>query len=593
MLFGSHTKKIITAAIVISIVSLPVFVRAQRTEVAEADLVQAKDSFNEVWHAAAETRRKRATLQENLAAFDEKVSLAKRDVEIASKQRTTIQKSIDEKQNLIATIRGQLDAVMELRGFYQSIADTHRDSFVRFVRYVFSKNLAVSESGPVAFGFLIHHFSRPSLGESIDNALALRALLKARQQLAAHVDVLVTESKKTEEKLQSVATTLDAELDDLQNHQRTLVQTLNEKSAFIDTSWKQKQLTEAELKEVAAEAEETNARVSEIQSSLIAINEQLKRKKLDSLQEAMKKLALEQRELESKRLAFARKDEAMNLLEDAALKAYQSALKAKNTDTKLYKRLEARSLLLKNAESILEKGVIDREDIIGETRPITDAERSNLLSSVDSYRQEIALMKEGIPEKEAVDYIDAKRRAAQATEERVALQKQSNALGPKLAEVQSAMSTLAQNIDQVEREFTLGDMPPLFTWPVRGPITAGYFDVDYVKVFGVPHRAIDIAVSQGSIVHSIADGVVFAVRDGGATGFSYVLIGHRGGYASLYGQVSKFLVSKGDIVNMGQAIALSGGTPGTHGAGRMTTGAHVHLEVTKNGEHVDPRSILK
>jgi murein DD-endopeptidase MepM/ murein hydrolase activator NlpD len=105
-------------------------------------------------------------------------------------------------------------------------------------------------------------------------------------------------------------------------------------------------------------------------------------------------------------------------------------------------------------------------------------------------------------------------------------------------------------------------------------------------------RHFDIAVPQGSIVRSISDGIVYAVKDGGEKGFSYVLIGHRDGYASLYGHVSSFLVRKGDVVAPGQAIALSGGLPGTHGAGPMTTGAHVHLEITKDGVHVNPLSVL-
>ena len=68
--------------------------------------------------------------------------------------------------------------------------------------------------------------------------------------------------------------------------------------------------------------------------------------------------------------------------------------------------------------------------------------------------------------------------------------------------------------------------------------------------------------------------------------------GHRNGYATLYGHVSSFLVKKGDVVMKGQAIAFSGGTPGTHGAGPMTTGPHLHLELTKDGKHIDPRSVL-
>jgi murein DD-endopeptidase MepM/ murein hydrolase activator NlpD len=45
-------------------------------------------------------------------------------------------------------------------------------------------------------------------------------------------------------------------------------------------------------------------------------------------------------------------------------------------------------------------------------------------------------------------------------------------------------------------------------------------------------------------------------------------------------------------VSKGQVFALSGGMPGTTGAGFMTTGAHLHLEFSKNGAYVDPMKYL-
>lgn len=133
---------------------------------------------------------------------------------------------------------------------------------------------------------------------------------------------------------------------------------------------------------------------------------------------------------------------------------------------------------------------------------------------------------------------------------------------------------------------------PQFSWPVYGRRTAGFKNADYVKHFGVPHYGQDLAIDQGSPVYSAAEGVVFLVRDGGKTGYSYILIGHRGGYATLYGHVSEALVTAGQEVAVGQAIALSGGKPGTHGAGPMTTGPHLHFEVIHAGVNIDPMTVL-
>ncbi len=130
------------------------------------------------------------------------------------------------------------------------------------------------------------------------------------------------------------------------------------------------------------------------------------------------------------------------------------------------------------------------------------------------------------------------------------------------------------------------------TWPAIGRISAGFYDRSYKQYFGVDHKGIDIVASQGTPVYAASDGVVFLSRPGGARGYSYVLIGHRGGTATLYGHLSQINVSTGQDIYRGQVIGLSGGTPGTSGAGYMTTGAHIHFEVIQMGRHVDPRRVL-
>jgi len=133
---------------------------------------------------------------------------------------------------------------------------------------------------------------------------------------------------------------------------------------------------------------------------------------------------------------------------------------------------------------------------------------------------------------------------------------------------------------------------PSFNWPVYGPVSAGFMNANYKKYFGVNHFGTDIVVAQETPVAAAADGIVFIVRDGGQTGYTYILIGHRGGYATLYGHLFDTLVAPGQEVKKGDIIGLSGGKPGTHGAGPMTTAAHLHFEVIQNGTNVNPLSVL-
>jgi murein DD-endopeptidase MepM/ murein hydrolase activator NlpD len=137
-----------------------------------------------------------------------------------------------------------------------------------------------------------------------------------------------------------------------------------------------------------------------------------------------------------------------------------------------------------------------------------------------------------------------------------------------------------------------GRSVPEFIWPTVGRITAHFLDADYAEFFGIPHKAVDIAQAQGSIVRAAADGVVHYVQHGGARGYSYILIGHRGGFATLYGHMLEIHVQSGEDVHQGQTIGLSGGEPGTIGAGPMTTGAHLHFEVIQDGVHLDPITVL-
>lgn len=129
-------------------------------------------------------------------------------------------------------------------------------------------------------------------------------------------------------------------------------------------------------------------------------------------------------------------------------------------------------------------------------------------------------------------------------------------------------------------------------WPVEPEygISASFHDSEYEEMFGIPHGGTDIPVMQGTIVRAAADGIVEKVADNGY-GFNSVTIMHDG-YATLYGHVTSFLVEEGATVRQGDPVALSGGRPGTPGAGSLTTGPHLHFELFVDGARVDPQQYL-
>ncbi len=135
-------------------------------------------------------------------------------------------------------------------------------------------------------------------------------------------------------------------------------------------------------------------------------------------------------------------------------------------------------------------------------------------------------------------------------------------------------------------------VPLRLSWPLEPSegISALFHDEEYKKRFGLVHEAVDIPVLQNSEVRSAAEGIVEVLYEGDS-GYQYIIISHPGG-ATLYGHVSEFLVQQGQVVHRGDTIALSGGRPGSRGAGPLSTGPHLHLEVIRGGVHVDPLKFL-
>jgi murein DD-endopeptidase MepM/ murein hydrolase activator NlpD len=126
--------------------------------------------------------------------------------------------------------------------------------------------------------------------------------------------------------------------------------------------------------------------------------------------------------------------------------------------------------------------------------------------------------------------------------------------------------------------------------PEGRPVMAGYISSyfggrqDPFDGHEAWHRGVDFAGSAGEQVMAVAAGVV--VRAEPASGYgNLVEINHGNGYVTRYGHNQRVLVAVGDTVVRGQPIALMGST------GR-STGPHVHFEVLRNGQQINPLSFV-
>jgi len=121
--------------------------------------------------------------------------------------------------------------------------------------------------------------------------------------------------------------------------------------------------------------------------------------------------------------------------------------------------------------------------------------------------------------------------------------------------------------------------------PWSWPVTVGVVSSGFGERWGRPHKGIDIAAEEGTPVFASQGGeVVFAADSGGGYG-QLVIVKHDATWASLYAHLSAILIDEGDTVMQGAAIAEVGST------GR-STGPHLHFEIRRDGEAIDPMPLL-
>lgn len=117
--------------------------------------------------------------------------------------------------------------------------------------------------------------------------------------------------------------------------------------------------------------------------------------------------------------------------------------------------------------------------------------------------------------------------------------------------------------------------------PVMGVLTSGFgYRTHPIDGQWKQHDGIDISANVGTPILAFAAGEVDFVGESPAYGL-YLQLRHNNEVTSFYAHCSEICVKKGQKVASGEMIAKVGVTGNT-------TGAHLHFELKKNGERVDP-----
>ncbi len=208
---------------------------------------------------------------------------------------------------------------------------------------------------------------------------------------------------------------------------------------------------------------------------------------------------------------------------------------------------------------------------------------------IEKSRDEIVKLKE-TQESSAKDLASQKSALVQKQNEQAAyireLEKDSAAYQKIIDEADAAMASLRASVSgslsssSSGRKYVGGE----FTWPTPScyTITSAFSPRRKNPVTGIwkRHTGTDIGASYGAAIVAANAGTITLAGWNSGYG-NCVIIDHGGGKATLYGHMSSYSVSAGQVVTKGQRIGSVGSTGNS-------TGPHLHFEILINGNAVDP-----
>ena len=165
----------------------------------------------------------------------------------------------------------------------------------------------------------------------------------------------------------------------------------------------------------------------------------------------------------------------------------------------------------------------------------------------------------------------------------------SNVEGKKVEE--NTDSTKDSETTKKEEEETVKD--PEFKMPVEGEIMREYAKDNLVYSATldewVTHNGIDIAAEKTTVVKASAEGTVKSIKNDPRYGLT-IVIEHVNGFTTVYSNLlTAEFVEEGETVEQGETI----GTVGNTATFEIADEAHLHFEILKDNENLDPELYLK
>ena len=162
----------------------------------------------------------------------------------------------------------------------------------------------------------------------------------------------------------------------------------------------------------------------------------------------------------------------------------------------------------------------------------------------------------------------------------IMLHHNSNSSSPALVYTQTYVDSLRYEIQL--RDSLITDFKTYI--PIGSPLDSTKVNSKYGWRWGRMHQGVDLRGRYRDTVFSTAAGIV--VESGWSGGYGKrVKISHNNGYQTVYAHLSKIFVKKGEVVQDSTAIGKVGNTG-------FSTGCHLHYEIIKDGEKINPEDLL-
>lgn len=152
----------------------------------------------------------------------------------------------------------------------------------------------------------------------------------------------------------------------------------------------------------------------------------------------------------------------------------------------------------------------------------------------------------------------------------------------------------SEKVEKEQKEETEKEnKEPVFTKPVEGEISVNFAkdNLVYSETLQewVTHNGIDINAEKTTVVKASADGTVKAIKNDPRYGIT-VILQHQNGYETVYSNLlTAEFVKEGENVTTGQTL----GTVGNTATFEIAQEPHLHFEILKDGENVDPNLYIK